>query len=125
MANDPTKIAISSQEYNYSREIIEKTLKFNLNVLTEEVPFDVIKHFGFQTGKNVNKFKDCTDIQRTSNGIIALKKYVNAVFSVEVKEMVKLGTHTLFIGDVVESKVISESPSVTYAYYHKNIKPKN
>lgn len=124
VASNPLKIAISSQQYNLSREIIEKTGKFNISVLTESVPFEVIKNFGMQTGKDVDKFENFSDVERSANGLLYMTKNTNAMFSVEVKEKLFLGSHTLFVGEVTEAKVLSKQPSCTYAYYHKAIKPK-
>ena len=58
MANDPTKLAISVQEENLTRELIEKTGVFNVSTLTEDVPFETIRHFGMQTGRETDKFAD-------------------------------------------------------------------
>ena len=124
VASNPLKIAISSQQYNLSREVIEKTGKFNISVLTESVPFEVIKNFGMQTGKDVDKFENFSDVERSANGLLYMTKNTNAMFSVEVKEKLFLGSHTLFVGEVTEAKVLSKQPSCTYAYYHKAIKPK-
>ncbi len=124
VANEPTKIAISCQKENLTREIIGKTGEFNLSVLTEEVPFEVIRHFGMQTGRQIDKFENCKEEVRSANGIKYIPKYTNAFFSVKVEHSIDLGSHEMFIGDVVESKVLSDKPSCTYAYYHKSVKPK-
>lgn len=124
VANDPTKLAISCQKNNLTREMIEKTGEFNVSVLTEEVPFEVIRHFGMQTGREVDKFKDCQEDVRAVNGIKYIPKYTNAFFSAKVLSSTDLGSHTLFVGEVTESKVLGNAPSCTYAYYHAAIKPK-
>lgn len=124
VANDPTKIAISCQKENLTREIIEKTGEFNLSVLTEEVPFEVIRHFGMQSGRDVNKFEECKEDVRAVNGIKYIPKYTNAYFSVKVENSIDLGSHVMFVGEVTESAVLSDKPSCTYAYYHAAIKPK-
>ena len=124
VANDPTKLAISWQKNNLTREIIEKTGVFNVSVLTEEVPFEVIRHFGMQTGREVDKFKDCAEDVRAANGIKYIPKYTNAFFSAKVIGSTDLGSHTLFIGEITESQVLGDAPSCTYAHYHAAIKPK-
>ena len=124
VANEPTKIAISGQKNNLTREMIAKTREFNLSVLTEEVPFEVIRRFGMQTGRDVDKFEGCCENLRALNGIRLLPKYTNAYFSVKVQEALDLGSLELFVGEVTESKVVSDKPSCTYAYYHSDIKPK-
>ena len=104
--------------------MIEKTEKFNISVLTESVPFDVIRHFGMQSGRDVNKFQNMTDVKRSKNGVIYIDKHTNAYFSVRVNHKLNLGSHTMFIGEVCESAVLSQESSCTYSYYHKEIKPK-
>jgi len=122
VSEDPTRITISSQKGNLTREIIEKTGKFNLSVLTEDVPFEVIRHFGMQSGRDVDKFANCDEDTRAANGIKYIPKYTNAYISVEVESATDLDSHTLFIGRITESKVLSDRPSCTYAHYHKVIK---
>ena len=124
VANEPTKIAISCQKGNLTREIIGKTREFNLSVLTEEVPFEVIRHFGMQSGRDVDKFQNCEEDIRAANGIKYIPKYTNAYFSVKVEKSLDLGSHEMFVGEVTESKVLSDKPSCTYAHYHAAIKPK-
>ncbi len=124
MANDPTKIAISCQMGNLTREIIEKTGRFNLSVLTEDLPFETVKHFGMQSGRDVNKFNGFDAVKRSANDLCYITENTNAFFSCEVKEKLNLGSHQLFIGEVKESQVLSKEPSCTYAHYHKNIKKK-
>lgn len=124
VASDPTKIAISMQKENYTREIIEKTGKFNVSVLTEDVPFEVIKHFGMQTGRETDKFADFSDVERAANGIVYITEYTNAFLSAKVLSSTDLGSHVLFVGEVTESKVLGAKAPCTYAHYHAAIKPK-
>ena len=124
VGSDPTRIAVSVQMGNLTREIIEKTGKFNISVLTEDVPFETIRHFGMQSGRDVDKFADFTSVERSHNGLYYLTENVNAMFSAEVKHKIDLGSHMLFVGEVTESKVLGSGAPCTYAYYHKAIKPK-
>lgn len=121
---NPTRLAISVQQENLTREIIEKTGKFNVSVLTEDVPFETIRHFGMQTGREVDKFADFSGVQRSHNGLLYLTDHAKTMFSCEVKEKIFLGSHTMFIGEVTESKVFGTGNPCTYAHYHKAIKPK-
>ena len=109
---------------NLTREIIEKTGKFNLSVLTESLPFETVQHFGMQSGRDVNKFNGFDKVQRSANDLYYITENTNAFFSCEVKEKLNLGSHMLFIGEVKESAVLSKEPSCTYAHYHKAIKKK-
>ena len=124
VTSSPCRIAVTVNKQNYTHDMIMRTGIFNLSVLTEEVPFKVFEHFGFQSGKNVNKFENCDEEKRTGNGVLYIPKYTNAVISGAVVGEVDCGTHTVFIADVVETKILSDAPSVTYQYYFDNIKPK-
>ena len=124
VAADPTRLAVSVQMGNLTREVIENTGKFNVSVLTEDVPFETIRHFGMQSGRDVDKFADFVGFTRSHNGLAYLTEHTNAMFSCEVKEKLDLGSHMLFIGEVTESKVLGKGNSCTYAHYHKAIKPK-
>ena len=119
----PTRISIAVNKDNFTHDMIKDTGSFNVSILSEEVTFDIFKHFGFQSGRDVDKLKNFSDYERSSNGIFYLNKYANAFLSASVAETVDLGTHTMFIADVTDGEVLSQVPSVTYAYYHKHIKP--
>ena len=119
----PNRISIAVNKDNFTHDMIKDTGSFNVSILSEEVTFDIFKHFGFQSGRDVDKLKNFSDYERSSNGIFYLNKYANAFLSASVAETVDLGTHTMFIADVTDGEVLSQVPSVTYAYYHKHIKP--
>ncbi|MBQ4375523.1 MAG: flavin reductase, partial [Erysipelotrichales bacterium] len=123
-AGDTKKVAVSVINQNYTCEMIKKSGKFNVSVLTEEAPFSLFQQFGFQSGRDVDKFADVSYNDRLSNGIRYLPVYTNAVFSCEVLESFDLETSTLFIAKVTEAKALSNAPSCTYGYYHAHIKPK-
>ena len=124
VASLPTKLAISVQKGNLTREVIEKSGRFNVSVLTEDVPLETIQHFGFQTGREVNKLDSWAEAKRSHNGLLYLTEHCNAMFSCKVIEKKDLGSHMMFIGEVTESKVLSDKPSCTYSHYHKAIRPK-
>ena len=119
----PNRISIAVNKDNFTHDMIKDTGSFNVSILSEDVTFDIFKHFGFQSGRDVDKLKNFSDYERSSNGIFYLNKYANAFLSASVAETVDLGTHTMFIADVTDGEVLSQVPSVTYAYYHKHIKP--
>ena len=124
MANDPLRIAISVQNNNYSKEIIEKTKAFNVSVLDKNVPFETIRRFGMQTGREVDKFADFNNVKRSFNRLNYVTENTNAFFSAKVVNSIDLGSHTIFIGEVTEAQVLSKEQSCTYSHYHKEIKPK-
>ena len=95
----------------------------NVNCLSTDAPFSVFETFGFKSGRNTDKFAGNTPIY-ASNGLAVLTKYINAFLSLSVDEYVDLGSHGMFICSVTEARTISDVPTMTYAYYHENVKPK-
>ena len=124
VASDPLRLMVSVQTGNLTREMIERSGMFNVSVLTEDVPFETIRHFGMQSGRDVDKFASFPAVARSHNGLYHLTENANAVFSCKVVEKKDLGSHMMFIGQVTEAKVLGKNPSCTYAHYHKAIKPK-
>jgi flavin reductase (DIM6/NTAB) family NADH-FMN oxidoreductase RutF/rubredoxin len=123
-SNEPYMCVISVNKQNFTSEIIAKTRKFNLSTLTVETPFEILKRFGFQSGRSVNKFIDFTDYSRSANGLVYLPNHANAFLSFDVLEMIDFGSHTLFKAMLAESEVLNNKDSLTYDYYQRNIKPK-
>ena len=121
--SSPERISVTVNKTNYSHDVIKTSGKMNVNCLTVEAPFKVFEVFGFSSGRDVDKFRDCLP-NRSDNGLVCLPKYINSYISLEVASYVDLGTHGMFICDVTESRVVSDKESMTYAYYHKNVKPK-
>lgn len=124
VSSDPLQIAICVNKQNYTHDMVLRTLKFNLCPLSEEATMKPFQHFGFQSGRDVNKFAECQQELRTDNGLLYLPKYINSVISCVVTKSVDLGTHTMFIARVMEARVLTDSPSITYNYYQQHIKPK-
>ena len=123
VTNTPERIAVTINKQNYSHEIIQKTGIMNVNCLTVESPFKVFEAFGFTSGRNTDKFAGCDSI-RSENGLVVLPRYINAYMSLKVEQYVDLGTHGMFICSVTEADVVSDLETMTYTYYHKNVKPK-
>ena len=103
--------------------MIEKTGKFNISSLTVDAEFSLFEKFGLKSGKDTDKLADFNDIARSENGLVYLTKYSNAFISVKVTQVVDMGSHMLFIGEMTDGEVISDKESCSYAYYHANIKP--
>ena len=123
VADNPNKIAVTINKANYSHHVIKQTGVMNVNCLTVDAPFHVFEVFGFQSGRNVDKFADCTPL-RSENGLVFLPRYINAFLSLKVEQYVDLESHGMFICSVTEARTISDRESMTYAYYHANVKPK-
>lgn len=123
VTSDPNRISLTVNKTNYTHDMIVKTGVFNVSILSEKAVFDTFKHFGFQSGRDVDKFADYTDCERAANGIFYITKGTNAYLSAKVVQAVDLGTHTMFIADVTDGQVLTQDASTTYTYYQTNIKP--
>lgn len=123
VTSTPNRIAVTINKANYSHHVIKQTGIMNVNCLSVEAPFKVFETFGFQSGRNVDKFKDCVPL-RSDNGLVFLPKYINSFMSLKVEQYVDLDTHGMFICSVTESRVITEAETMTYTYYQNNVKPK-
>ena len=123
VSDNPNRIAVNINKANYSYHVIKRTGIMNVNCLSTEAPFKVFEQFGFRSGRNVNKFEGCTPA-RADNGLVILPHYINAAFSLKVEDYVDLSSHGMFICSVTEARVMSDKPTMTYDYYHKNVKPK-
>ena len=121
---EPKKITISVIKKNNTCDMVAKAGKFNISILTQDTPYKLFQHFGFQSGRDVDKFADVNYDVRMANGIRYIPEYTNAVLSCEVIDTVDVDTQIVFVANVVEAKVLSSAPSCTYAYYHAHIKPK-
>lgn len=124
VASEPNTISISVNKANLTHDMILATGKFTVSVLTTEADFSIYKRFGFQSGRDVNKFADFSDVRRLGNGTLAITQGTNAYICAKVVKTEDLGSHTLFIAEITDMDVLSEAPSVTYDYYHRNVKPK-
>ncbi len=124
LTDSPKRITIAVNKANLTHDMILRTGVFNISVLSEDAQMDTFQRFGFQSGRNADKFAGCEGLQRSANGLYYLTGCTNAVLSGKVIASYDFGTHTLFIADVTEGKVLSAEPSVTYAYYFDHIKPK-
>ena len=124
VASEPLTVSVSVNKANFTCDMIQKSGKFTVSILAENAVFDTFKHFGFQSGRDVDKFEDFTACKRVANGDLAVTLGTNAYISVDVKSQIDLGSHILFLGNVTEGEILSEVPSATYAYYFANIKPK-
>ena len=122
IANNPTRISIASIKGNLTHDMIVSTGRFNLSAISTDAPFSLFQHFGMQSGYTVDKFADFTDVKRSNNGLYYLTKYANAFLSLKVTESLDLGSHTLFIAELVDAEVLSNEPCCTYGYYQTVIK---
>ena len=123
VTNAPNRIAVTINKENYSHHVIKQTGIMNINCLTTDAPFAVFEKFGFTSGRNTDKFADCEPL-RSDNGLVFLPRHINSFMSLKVEQYVDLDTHGMFICEVTEARVISNAETMTYSYYHANVKPK-
>ena len=123
LTDSPNRVAVTINKANYSYHVINQTKKMNVNCLSTSAPFSVFEKFGFKSGRNTDKFEGCEPL-RSDNGLVFLPRYINSFMSLEVVQYVDLDTHGMFICEITEARVINDDPSMTYAYYHENVKPK-
>jgi len=121
-ANDPVRLSVASIKGNLTHDMIAKTGRFNVSVITEDAPFELFERFGLQSGRNTDKFAGFEETARSENGLIYLTKWANAFMSAKVTESFDLGSHTLYVGELTDAGVLSSGRPCTYAYYHSNIK---
>ena len=124
VASEPNTISFAVNKANYTHDMVMETKRANISVISEAADFELFKHFGFQSGRDVDKFADFRDCKYAENGIPYITKGTNAYFSIDVKQTVDLGSHTLFIGEPTAMEVLADTASATYAYYQSEIKPK-
>lgn len=120
----PNRISVTVNKGNLTHDMLAYAKIFNLSVISEEASFELFRHFGFQSGRETDKFRDYPHVKTAENGVAYVTQGVNAVICGEVIQAIDLGTHTMFIADVTDAFCLSGAASATYAYYQKNIKPK-
>ena len=123
-ASTPNQISVCVNKANFTHDMIMRTGAFTVSVISQKAGFDLFKHFGFQSGKDVNKFADFKDCKRGENGIFYITQGTNAFISIKVEKTEDLGSHTMFVGEITDMEVLSDDTSATYEYYMNNIKPK-
>ena len=126
VASEPNCISVAINKANYTHDMVKATGQCNISVISQDATFDLFKHFGFQSGRDVDKFADypAENYQIAENGIPYITAGTNDYFSLKVEKTVDLGSHTLSICEPVAMEVLSNATSATYEYYQSNIKPK-
>jgi len=122
ITNKPAKVVIGINKANYSHDVIKETGIMNVNCLSMDAPFAVFEKFGFQSGRDTDKFAGET-VTRSENGLVVLDQYVNAVLSLKVENYIDMDSHGMFICSVTEERVLSDKETMTYTYYQNNVKP--
>ncbi len=124
VTSDPNRISVAVNKANYTCGMIQDSGCFTASVIAQDADFSLFQRFGFQSGKNTEKFDGFGAVRRAPNGTLIVTRGCNAWISAKVEQMIDLGTHFLFIAAVTDMDVLSDTPSATYSYYQENIKPK-
>lgn len=124
ITDSPCQICVCVNKANYTAETITKTRRFAVSILTTSTPFSVFERFGFQSGRETDKFSGMSGYSFTESGLPYLTENCNAFIEAEVKQEIDCGTHIMFIAEVTQAQTLNSEESVTYAYYFANIKPK-
>lgn len=123
VASDPDRVALSVINGNYTCELIKESGVCTLSILDKDVTFETIKHFGMQSGRNVDKMGQLF-FPTDDRGLPYMGWGACAVLSLRVVDQKDLGSHTLFIAEIDDAKVLSDNEPLTYAYYQNVLKPK-
>ena len=121
VTSQPNRISVTVNKENLTHDMIKETGRFTASIISEKADFGLFKHFGFQSGREVDKFADFADCRRTANGTLVVTRGTNAFISANVVQVVDVGTHSIFIGEVVEMEPLTDVPSATYTYYQEHI----
>lgn len=124
VTSDPNRISITVNKMNFTHDLVKQSGKFNISILSEKAGFETFRHFGFQSGREADKFSGYADCKRSANGLYYITAGTNGYISATVEQTLDLGSHTLFIASVDDMELLSDVPSATYAYYQSSIKPK-
>lgn len=124
VTSEPNRISIAVNQANFTHELIKGSGRFNLSILSEDAAFSTVQRFGFQSGRDVDKFAGYAACKRSENGLYHITEGTNGFLSATVEQSLDLGSHTLFIARVDDMEVLSNTASATYAYYQSHIKPK-
>ena len=115
---EPPAIAIGLNRKNLTNEFIKESKVFAVSILSQDAPLNLIGQFGFKSGRDKNKF-DQVNYKLGKTGVPIVLDNTLACLEVKVTQEMDVGTHTIFVGEVVESEVLKDGEPMTYAYYHQ------
>jgi len=117
ITSEPPTIAVSINKKNLTHEFISESRVFSASVLCTETPLNFIGNFGFKSGRDVDKFKD-VKYKIGTTGVPVVIDYAVSYLEARVTKEIDVGTHTVFIGEVVDAEVLNDKECMTYSYYH-------
>ena len=123
VTSTPPCFAVIINRKNYTHELISAGKIFGVSVLKETTPFQFIGLFGFRSGRDINKFENVEYVEGLT-GCPLVTEHALGVMEVKLTQHLTVGTHTVFIGEVVSSRSITQGLPLTYEYYHVALKGK-
>lgn len=123
ITSNPLQVAMTVNKQNLTCDLIKQSGMVSVSILSEKAPFSLFQHFGFQSGRDTDKFVG-VPFGMTKQELPYLKENATAYLDCKVVNSVDVGTHIMFIAEVVDAEVLSDDNPMTYAYYHTNVKPK-
>lgn len=123
VTDTPNQVSLCLNKSTLTCGMVQKSGVATVSVISEKADFSLFRRFGFQSGRDVDKFKDFSGCRRVDNGTLAVTEGTNAYISMKVSQTVDLGTHLMFIGEVTGMETLSPTLSATYGYYQEHIKP--
>jgi ferric-chelate reductase [NAD(P)H] len=123
VTSDPARVAVIINKRNLTHEYIAKSEIFGVSVLGESAPMAFFGPFGFRSGREIDKLSK-VQFKEGLTGCPMVTEYSLSVLEAKVIDKIDLGTHTVFVGDVVSAEVLREGPPLTYRYYHEHLKGK-
>ena len=124
VTSEPPRIAVIINKKNFTYELIEKSKVFAASVLEESAPMTFFGPFGFRSGRDFDKLSNVS-FKEGLTGCPLITEHALSVLEAEVINQIDLGTHTVFIGNVVSSEVLKQGTPLTYQYYHQVLKGKS
>ena len=121
---EPNRISVAVSKGSHTCGMIQESGCFTASVISEKADFGLFKRFGFQSGRDTDKFAGYDAVRRAENGTLIVTEGTCAWISAKVEQTIDLGTHLLFIAEVTDMDVLGGDPPATYAYYQEHIKPK-
>lgn len=122
VTDSPKQIIIAVNKQNLTCEIIQKSGMLSISILSETAPFSLFEHFGFQSGRNTDKFVGYP-FSMTKQELPYLTEHTTAYLDCKVIDTYDLGTHVMFLAVVSDCEIISDEKSITYSFYHEYVKP--
>ena len=124
VTSDPPRVAVIINKKNLTHEFILKSKVFSATVLEESTPMTFLGPFGFRSGRDIDKFSKVA-FKEGVTGCPMITEHALSVLEAEVIDQIDLGTHTIFVGNVVSSEILKKGSPLTYQYYHQVLKGKS